>query len=348
MKHLSLLDYTKEDFQQMFQEIGMQKYLAVQIFDWVYRKFNYDISSWSNVSKKNREYLIENYQISLPEVVTKQLSTDGTEKYLLKLSDGNTIEAVVIKSESRLTLCVSTQVGCAIGCKFCHTGTQGFTRNLLPSEIVGQYLVANGLVNESSDEELKITNIVYMGMGEPLHNFENVKTASYILLEPQGLYIGQRRITLSTSGLVPQIEKLNEFPPVNIAISLHAAHDNIRDELMPINKRYNLSKLFNAIRKIPLKANRHITYEYLLIDGLNNREEDIDALVDLLAAKKSKVNIIPCNEYPNSSYKRPTDENITWFCNELNRRGLFTTIRSSKGDDILAACGQLKSSKDKK
>jgi 23S rRNA (adenine2503-C2)-methyltransferase len=182
-----------------------------------------------------------------------------------------------------------------------------------------------------------------MGQGEPLHNFEFVKNATIILMEEKGLGLGQRKITLSTSGLVPQIEKLSEFPPVNVAISLHASHDNIRTELMPINKVYDLKRLFNAIKKIPLKAHRHITYEYILIKELNDRQEDIEGLLALLPKKVSKVNLIPFNEYPGSEFKRPSNDRILWFQNQLLDNGIITTIRATKGQDILAACGQLKS-----
>jgi 23S rRNA (adenine2503-C2)-methyltransferase len=196
-------------------------------------------------------------------------------------------------------------------------------------------------LRENADGQ-ELTNIVYMGQGEPLNNYENMKQATLIFMEPKGIGLGQRRITLSTSGLVPQIEQLAEFPPVNIAISLHAAHDHVRSELMPINKVYDLKRLFKAIRTIPLKAHRRITYEYLLIDGLNNGQEDLDALCDLINKRESKINLIPFNEYPGSKFKRPSRENIDWFNGELNRRGYTSTIRTSKGDDILAACGQLK------
>ena len=279
----------------------------------------------------------------LPKIIWEGISTDGTRKYLLQLEDKQTIECVVIPAKNRITLCVSTQVGCAIGCSFCHTGTMGLKRNLKIEEIVGQYLVINKHLKEKINAETRITNIVYMGQGEPLHNFEFVKNATIILMEEKGLGLGQRKITLSTSGLVPQIEKLSEFPPVNVAISLHASHDNIRTELMPINKVYDLKRLFNAIKKIPLKAHRHITYEYILIKELNDRQEDIDGLVVLLPKKVSKVNLIPFNEYPGSEFKRPSNDRILWFQNQLLDNGIITTIRATKGQDILAACGQLKS-----
>jgi 23S rRNA (adenine2503-C2)-methyltransferase len=223
----------------------------------------------------------------------------------------------------------------------------GLKRHLKADEIVGQHLAVTRWLLDNSDSEVRISNIVYMGQGEPLHNFDAAKSSAYLFMEPRGLALGQRKITLSTSGMVPQIERFNEFPPVNVAISLHAAHDKVRTELMPINKVYDLKRLFNAIKKIPLKAHRHITYEYLLIDGVNDSMEDIEGLCRLLHKKESKVNIIPFNEYPSSAFKRPSTERVIWFKNQLSNRGLITTIRTTKGTDILAACGQLKSQQDK-
>jgi 23S rRNA (adenine2503-C2)-methyltransferase len=257
------------------------------------------------------------------------------------------VETVIIRAPNRLTLCLSSQVGCAIGCKFCHTGTMGLTRNLFTAEVIGQFLQVEEWLRENPLSEAPgLTNIVYMGQGEPLHNYENMKTATTIFLEPNGLGMGQRRITLSTSGLVPQIEKLGEFPPVNIALSLHSARNEFRDEIMPINKAYDLKRLFEAIKKIPLKAHRRITYEYILLDGLNNTEQDIEAIANLLPVAESKINLIPFNDHPGSPYKKPSFEKNQWFMDRLIKKGFVCTIRTTKGDDILAACGQLKT-KDK-
>lgn len=341
MQKRSLYSFTLEELRSYLVEHGFAKFAADQIFDWVYRKFIFDPEDWSNVSKKMRDYIKDDLDFSLPKIVWDGLSKDGTRKFLVAMSDENTVEAVAIPSKTRLTLCVSSQVGCAIGCTFCHTATQGLTRSLGTHEVVGQFLSVSKWLQENADGK-ELTNIVYMGQGEPLNNYENMKAATIIFMEPKGIGLGQRRITLSTSGLVPQIEKLIDFPPVNIAISLHAAHDHVRSELMPINEVYNLQRLFKAIKSIPLKAHRRITYEYLLIDGLNNSQEDLDALCCLINKKESKVNLIPFNEYPGSDFKRPSKESIEWFNGELNRRGYTSTIRTSKGDDILAACGQLK------
>ncbi len=327
---------------------GKKSFLATQVFEWFYKKLNHNIDTWKNISNENKAFLKEHFELGLPKVVWQGHSKDETRKFLLKLNDGKTVETVAIFAENRLTLCISSQVGCAIGCTFCHTGTQGLTRHLTPGEIVGQFTVVSRWLKDNVSEDIRVTNIVYMGMGEPLHNFKNVKVATELFLEGKGLGLGQRRITLSTSGLIPQIEKLDDFPPINIAISLHAAHDDIRTELMPINKVYDLKRLFKAIKSIPLKAHRRITYEYLLIDGLNDRVEDIDALVELLDRKESKINLIPFNEYPGSKFKRPSNKKIRWFQEELCQRGLTCTVRITKGDDILAACGQLKTFVEKK
>jgi len=347
----SIYSFTLQELRDFLAENGYPKFSGDQIFHWLYKQFSLDMENWSNVSKKVKFFISETLNLDLPKIVWHGLSSDGTRKFLVAFEDDQSVEAVAIPAKDRLTLCLSSQVGCAIGCTFCHTGTMGLKRHLKVDEVVGQYLaVTHWLKKNVSKEGLqgtRLTNIVYMGQGEPLHNFENMKSATEIFLEDKGLGLGQRKITLSTSGLVPQIEKLIDFPPVNIAISLHAAHDNIRTELMPINKVYDLKRLFDAISKIPLKAHRRITYEYLLIDGLNDRIEDIEGLCRLLNTTKSKVNLIPFNEYPESKFKRPSDQKIVWFQNLLIQKGYVCTTRTTKGADILAACGQLKSEMDK-
>ena len=341
----SILGFTLKDLQDFFISKGWVKFGADQVYSWIYQKGELDPVKWTNISKKTRAEIQEHLNFDLPKIIWEGLSKDGTRKFLLQMKDGNSVEAVIINSRERRTMCVSTQVGCAIGCKFCHTGTQGLTRHLEAGEIVGQLWVVNEFLKKHEDRSL--SNIVYMGQGEPLHNFENTKTATQVFMEPKGLGFEQRRITLSTSGLVPQIEKLQDFPPVNIAISLHAVRNETRSAIMPINKVYDLERLFKAIKKIPVKAHRWITYEYLLIDDFNNSIADIDGLIDLLDPKTSKVNLIPFNEYPGSDFKRPSNENIQWFNDQLNKRGFISTIRATKGTDILAACGQLKTEKEK-
>ena len=288
----SIYSFSLNELRDLFLENGLKKFAADQVYDWCYRKLCFSPDEWSNISKGARLFLKDNYAHQLPEIVWNGESVDGTIKFLFKMSDGQTVESVLIKGPNRLTQCLSTQVGCAIGCTFCHTATMGLKRHLSSDEIVGQFLKAKSWLRENKPE-LNLTNIVYMGQGEPLHNFNNTKKATEIFMEGKGIALGQRKITLSTSGLVPQIKKLVDFPPVNIAISLHSARDNVRTELMPINKVYDLKRLFEAIKEIPLKAHRRITYEYLLIDGLNNGPEDVEALANLLHRKESKINLIP-------------------------------------------------------
>ncbi len=344
----SFFDLTYDDLKALLMEKGFTPFGATQMFDWVYKKWVHDPEAWTNVSKAAKEFFRENYDFSLLKIVWEGLSKDGTRKFLVKLADGQTVETVAIAARDRLTLCVSSQVGCAVGCTFCHTATQGLKRHLKPSEVVGQFLTVQKWLHDNVSLEEKLTNIVYMGQGEPLHNYENMKKSTEIFMSEKGLGLGQRRITLSTSGLVPAIEKLAvDFPPVNIAISLHSARNDVRTELMPINKVYDLERLFTAIKKIPLKAHRRITYEYLLIDGVNDSLEDVVALGNLLNTKESKINLIPFNEFPGSKYKRPSAEKILWFLDQMIKRGFTCTIRATKGSDILAACGQLKSEYEK-
>ncbi len=343
----SIFDLTLSDLRQALADAGLPKFSADQIYHWLYKQSKFNFDEWTNVSKKVKEFLTTQYKLELPTIVWNGLSKDGTRKFLVKMFDGQTVECVAIPARDRLTLCISSQVGCAIGCTFCHTGTMGLKRNLSAGEIVGQYMAVTKWLHENVSAEERLTNIVFMGQGEPLHNFDNVRNATIIFMEDKGLGLGQRKITLSTSGLVPQIEKLWDFPPVNIAISLHAAHNNIRTELMPINKAFDLERLFKAIKTIPLKAYRRITYEYILIDSLNDRPEDIEALCDLLNKDESKINLIPFNEYPQSKFKRPSNAKVIWFQEELLKRGYVCTTRTTKGQDILAACGQLKSEYEK-
>jgi 23S rRNA (adenine2503-C2)-methyltransferase len=347
MKQLpSICSLSFEQLQAKVIELGAKPFLANQIVDWLYRKYEFNPDAWTNISKQNLILLKENFSFDLPSVLWNGLSTDGTRKFLIKLSDAQTVEAVAIPAKNRLSLCISSQVGCAMGCTFCHTATQGLKRHLRVEEVVGQYLQVTKWLKTHVDQEARLSNIVYMGQGEPLHNFENMKTATEIFMHPKGIGLGQRKITLSTSGLAPQIEKLVDFPPINLAISLHSPRDEVRSELMPINKAYNLERLFLALSKVPLKANRRITYEYLLIEELTDTQEDAKLLVERLVREESKINLIPFNEFPGSSYKRPSDQRISWFQKYLMDAGFTCTVRVSKGEDILAACGQLKSQYD--
>ncbi|MCY4523630.1 MAG: 23S rRNA (adenine(2503)-C(2))-methyltransferase RlmN, partial [Halobacteriovoraceae bacterium] len=338
----SLYAFELEQLKKELTAHSMPGFAGMQIFKWIYKQGKYNTESWSNVSQKVKSYIQQNMDMQLPKVIRYKMAKDGTLKFLIALKDNKTVEMVVIFSKNRTTLCISTQIGCAIGCTFCHTATMGFERNLTVEEIVGQFLLARQWLQDRDPQEKKINNIVYMGQGEPLLNFTNVNKATNIFMQEQGLGIGQRKITLSTSGLVPQMEKLDSFPPINIAISLHATQNTIRTRLIPINRIYNLEKLFETIKKIPLKAHRYITYEYLLIAGLNDRKEDILGLDRLIEKKKSKINLIPFNEYPQAHYKKPSEQKTLWFKDQLIKLGHVCTVRETKGEDILAACGQLK------
>lgn len=347
MEKKSVFSFTLEALREYFVSLGLTKFGADQVYHWVYKQSQYDMEKWSNVSKKIKAHIEAEMDFSLPKVVWEGLSKDGTRKFLLAMGDKQTVEAVVISARNnRLTLCLSSQIGCAIGCTFCHTATMGLIRHLTVGEVVGQHLAVTKWLKENVSPESRLTNIVYMGQGEPLHNYDNMVIATHIFLEEKGIGLGQRKITLSTSGLVPKIKMLKDFPPVNIAISLHASRNDIRSELMPINKVYDLDRLFDAIKTIPLKAHRHITFEYLLIKDLNDQKRDIEGLRKLLQKDISKINLIPFNEYPESSFKRPSDTHIKWFQDSLIGLGYICTTRTTKGTDILAACGQLKAQED--
>lgn len=348
MAKRSFFSFTLADLREYLVANGCARFAADQVYHWVYRQFAVDPELWTNISKKIRALCADQLDFSLPKVVFDVCSVDGTRKFLLQLSDGHTVETVIIPAEGRLTQCLSSQVGCAMGCLFCNTGTMGFIRHLDAGEVVGQYLAIALWMKKAGLGEERISNLVYMGQGEPLHNFDQMLQATKIFMEDKGLGIGGRKITLSTSGLAPQIEKLDLFPAVNLAISLHSPNDAVRNQLMPINKKYDLGRLFEALAKVPLREHRSITYEYLLIAGLTDRLEDVEGLMSLLDRQKSKINLIPFNEFPGSEYKRPSDQQVQWFKKKLLDAGYVCTTRVSKGADIMAACGQLKSAKEKK
>ena len=333
------------DLEQLKKDLdthSLPRFAGAQIFRWIYKQEKYDPDNWSNVGKRVKEYVSKHMDMELPKIIRHKTAKDGTVKFLVGLKDGKTVEMVALFSKKRTTLCLSTQIGCAVGCSFCHTATMGFKRNLEVEEITGQFLIAKQWLKDNLTGDKEINNIVYMGQGEPLLNYDNVKKATVIFMQEQGPGLGQRKITLSTSGIIPQMEKLASFPPINIAISLHATQNTLRSKLIPINKTYNLEKMFETIKKIPLKAHRRITYEYLLIAGVNDRQEDIKGLNRLIEKRKSKINLIPFNEYPETQYKRPDRKRMLWFKDQLIKCGHVCTIRETKGDDILAACGQLK------
>ncbi len=309
-----------------------------------YRKKIFDPSKWDNISKSKISTILEHISLERPKIIWKANSEDGTRKYLIGLKDHQSVETVAIPTKDRVTICLSSQVGCAIGCKFCHTGTMGLSRNLSSSEIVGQLLCVE---EDLKKDGLSISNIVFMGQGEPMHNFDEVKKACQIFLDPNGICLSKQRVTISTSGLVHKMKKWDELPDVNIAISLHAVTDNKRDQIMPINKTHDLERLFDTIRNLPQKPSRRISFEYILMHDFNDSLEDVEGLDKLLSRKNSKINIIPFNDYPGSKFKSPSQEKVKWFQKELQNRGFITTIRQTRGEDILAACGQLKSNLEK-
>jgi len=320
-------------------KLGLQKYRGRQLFHWVYGKCADSFDVMTDLSKEIRELLSQKAYISKLIEIRKQVSSDGTEKFLFELEDGHRVESVLIPEEERLTLCISTQVGCGMGCAFCLTGKGGLARNLKTSEIVNQVLS----VQKGLPAGKHLTNIVIMGMGEPLSNYNNVAKAIEILNNPLGPALGARRITLSTAGLVPGIEKLGESNlNINLAISLNASTDEQRNLVMPINKKYPLKKLIEACREFPLRKGRMLSFEYVLLDGINNSPEDAGRVAKLLKGIRCKINLIPFNEFPGAPYKRPSGESVLRFQEILTEHNYSVFIRKSRGADILAACGQLR------
>lgn len=321
-----------------------------QIWSWIYQKGIKDFDMMSNISKEYKELLKKSFNITRPEVTKKQVSEDGTRKYLLRLQDGNEIESVYIPEKNRGTLCISSQVGCTLNCSFCFTGTQKLVRNLSSADIVGQVLVVRDDLNEwpynsmPKDKKRQISNVVMMGMGEPLYNYESVKAALKIVMDNEGIALSKRRITLSTSGVVPEITKTGNEIGCLLAISFHATTDSVRDKLVPINKKWNIEKLLTALREYPTLSNsQRITFEYVMLKDVNDSDADAKRLVKLIAGIPAKINLIPFNPWPGSPYERSTKKRINSFAEIVNRAGYASPVRSPRGEDIMAACGQLKS-----
>jgi len=327
-----------------------------QIWQWVYFFGLRNFADMTNLSKDFRALLDEKFELALPEVVTKQVSTDGTRKYLVRITGGHEVEVVYIPETDRGTLCISSQVGCTLTCSFCHTGTQKLVRNLTPGEIVGQVMLARDDLNEwpvkgasNADPAARlVSNIVLMGMGEPLYNFENVRDAMNIVMDGEGIALGRRRITLSTSGVVPEIARTAQEIGCLLAVSFHATTDEVRDTLVPINKKWNIATLLDALRDYPgLTNSERITFEYVMLDGVNDSKEDAHRLIELLRGIPAKVNLIPFNEWPGAPYKRSSGNRIHAFADIINAAGYASPIRKPRGEDIMAACGQLKSATEK-
>ena len=323
----------------MAEKLGLQRYRGKQIFHWVYGKGVDSIDLMTNLSKETRVLLAQKIYISRLDEVKRERSIDGTEKFLFTLEDDHRIESVLIPEEGRLTLCISAQVGCGMGCTFCLTGKGGLVRNLKSSEIINQVIT----VQKGLSEGKKVTNIVIMGMGEPLSNYNNVTKALEILNHPLGPAIGARRITLSTAGLVPGIKKLGVSGlNINIAVSLNASTDEQRSLIMPVNKKYPLNKLLEACRKYPLRRGKMLSFEYVLIEGVNNSPEDARRIAKLLKGIRCKINLIPFNEFPGTIYKKPSENSVLKFQEILAEHNYTVLIRKSRGADIMAACGHLR------
>ena len=339
LKENSIYALTQEDLKSFLSANDFSLELASIILQNLYKKNK----RTKTISEKLLSVLEGNFSFSLPEIKQVSKSPDGTIKFLMGFHDQKTVETVLIPFHKRFTVCLSSQVGCAMKCSFCYTGTMGLSRHLKSSEIVGQYVVAANYLREELGQKPVSPNIVFMGQGEPLHNSEEVLRAINIFMEPLGLGVGPRQMTLSTAGFLPGMKKLADFPKINIALSLHSPFNEVRKELIPINQHYPLEDVLGALDELDLMKRQFVTYEYLLIDELNDRQEDADELKRLLGERPAIINIIPFNPFPGSSYKRPSVEKVDAFKEMLVSRKLRTMVRTTKGSDILAACGQLKS-----
>ena len=350
----NLVGMTRDAMRDALVSIGtpekQAKMRVGQIWQWIYNWGVRDFDAMTNLSKGFRAELAAHFVVEVPEVVTKQVSEDGTRKYLVRIAGGHEVEAVYIPETDRGTLCVSSQVGCTLTCSFCHTGTQKLVRNLTAGEIIGQVMVARDDLDEwpksgtSTDAPRLLSNIVLMGMGEPLYNFENVRDAMKIAMDPEGIQLSRRRITLSTSGVVPEIARTASEIGCMLAVSFHATTDEVRDTLVPINKKWNIEALLNVLREYPKVSNsERITFEYVMLHGVNDSDEDAHRLMKLIEGIPAKINLIPFNEWPGAPYKRSSNNRIRAFSDIVHKAGYASPVRKPRGEDIMAACGQLKS-----
>jgi 23S rRNA (adenine2503-C2)-methyltransferase len=346
-----LVGLSRDELAAEMTAIGAEPFRARQLWHWIYNRGVTDIAAMTTLSKTFRAELAERYVVGRPAAAQALTSVDGTRKWLIRFADGQEVECVHIPEEDRGTLCVSSQVGCTLTCTFCHTGTQRLVRNLTAPEIVGQVMLARDALGEwpSPQDDRQLTNIVLMGMGEPLYNYDNVATALKIVMDHEGLSLSRRKITLSTSGVVPMIRRCGEELAVNLAISLHAVNDELRDVLVPINRKYPLAELLQACRTYPGSSNaRRITFEYVMLKGINDSPAEATELVQLLDGIPAKVNLIPFNPWPGAPYQRSTDAAIKIFGDIVNAAGYASPVRAPRGEDIMAACGQLKSASVKR
>ncbi len=340
---INLLDFTSEDLKAFFLERGEKPFRATQIIKWIHQHGIDSFDDMSNVSKALREELQSIAEIRAPEVAIDDKSEDGTHKWLIRLDDGNCIETVFIPEDGRGTLCISSQVGCALDCTFCSTARQGFNRNLTVGEIIGQLWLAKKILQPDPESERVISNVVMMGMGEPLLNFENVVKAMELMLDDNAYGLSKRRVTLSTSGVVPALDRLRDRVEVSLAISLHAPNDALRDQLVPINRKYPIKQLLDSCMRflVGKAARERITIEYVMLDGVNDSDENARELAVVLKDVPAKVNLIPFNPFPETRYKRSSNNRIHRFRDILEAAGLIVMTRKTRGDDIDAACGQL-------
>ena len=325
-----------------------------QVWQWVYHWGLRDFAAMSNLARDYRQLLADHFTIQIPQIVSRQISSDGTRKYLVRIAGGHEVETVYIPETDRGTLCISSQVGCTLTCSFCHTGTQKLVRNLTAGEIVGQVMLARDDLGEwpvqgaPKVETRLISNVVLMGMGEPLYNFDNVRDGMKVVMDNEGIALGRRRITLSTSGVVPEIARTATEIGCLLAVSFHATTDAVRDQLVPINRKWNIAALLDALRAYPgLSNSERITFEYVMLDGVNDSKEDAHRLIELLRGIPAKVNLIPFNEWPGAPYKRSSGNRIHAFADIIYQAGYASPIRTPRGEDIMAACGQLKSATEK-
>lgn len=345
---VNLFGLDRERLREQFALMGEAAYRADQIMQWIYRRGVDDFDAMSNIGKDLRTRLKQHFVIRPPQLVTEQVSTDGTRKWVLRLDSAEgkpetAIETVYIPETNRGTLCISSQAGCAMDCSFCSTAQQGFSRNMSTAEIVAQVWFAAKTLGGDFQNERVISNVVFMGMGEPLANYSNVLAALKILLDDFGFGLSKRRVTVSTSGLVPFIDRLREDLDTALAVSLHAPNDALRDQLVPINRKYPIAELIEACKRYTSQKDRksHIVYEYVMLDGINDKPEHARELARLLGGMSAKVNLIPFNPFPQSRYKRSSADAIERFGGILRAKGIITTTRRTRGDDIDAACGQL-------
>lgn len=337
----NLLDLDRAGLETFFSAHGEKPFRATQLMKWVYGHGVADFAAMTNISKALQTRLQQLAEIRLPEVAADSLSDDGSRKWLFRLADGNCIETVFIPEADRGTLCVSSQVGCALNCSFCSTAQQGFNRNLTSGEIIAQLWMAAHLLGQRGEGERIISNVVMMGMGEPLLNYDNVVRAMRLMLDDFGYGLSKRRITLSTAGVVPMIRQLREDCDVSLAVSLHAPNDALRNELVPLNRKYPIRELLDTCREYVGEGRRRVTFEYVMLAGVNDSDQHARELVECLSGVPAKINLIPFNPFPQTRYLRSSNNRIHRFFEILNQAGIVTITRKTRGDDIDAACGQL-------